>query len=100
MTSFAQRPDAAKSHSLRSTLVATPEFWGAVAIAFMWLAVLFASIYGGDLVSVNGDGTQSTTTIPSGIFVAFFASLASIAVARRAFRRDSSSSDRSDRRER
>jgi hypothetical protein len=61
---------------------------GATAIAFMWLAVLFASVYGGDLVSVSGGGTDSTT-VPSDIFVAFFASLASVAVARRAFRRAS-----------
>jgi hypothetical protein len=39
----------------------------------MWLAVLFASSYGEDVVIVNGGGTQSTTTIPCGVFVAFFA---------------------------
>ena len=68
-----------------------PELWGATAIAFMWMAVLFACIYGGDFVSLNGGGTQSTTTMPSGVFVAFFAFLASVAVARRAFQRGSDS---------
>jgi hypothetical protein len=70
-----------------------PELWGAVAIAFMWLAVLFASVYGGDFESVNGGGTNSTT-IPSGVFVALFACLASMVVARRAFRRDTGSDGR------
>jgi hypothetical protein len=87
MTSVADRPTAAEPKDLRSGLLSMPELWGATAIAVMWLAVLFASIYGGDFTSVNGGGTQSTT-IPSGIFVAFFASLASVAVARRAFRRN------------
>jgi|SRR5215207_9422030 len=91
MTSVVDRPAGAKSKDLRSGLLLTPEIWGTTAIAFMWLAVLFASIYGGDFVSVNGGGTQSTTTIPSGLFVAFFAFLASTAVARRAFRRDTDS---------
>jgi hypothetical protein len=63
--------------------------WGAIAITSMWLAVLFTSIYGHDMVSVNGDGTNSTTTIPSGLVVAFFAFLATVAVAKRAFRRES-----------
>jgi hypothetical protein len=92
MTSVADKPAGARSRDLRSGLLLTPELLGATAIAFMWLAVLFASIYGGDFVSVNGGGTQSTTTIPSGVFVAFFACLASVAVARRAFRRDTGSS--------
>jgi hypothetical protein len=64
-----------------------PELWATVAIASMWVAVLFTSIYGGDFVSANGAGSE-TTTIPSSVFVAFFACLASVAVARRAFRRD------------
>lgn len=95
MTSVTDGPAAARSTDLRSGLLSMPELWGATAIAFMWLAVLFASIYGGDFVSVNGGGNQSTT-IPSGVFVALFASLASAAVARRAFRRDTGSSGQPD----
>jgi hypothetical protein len=55
------------------------ELWGALAIAAMWLAVLFVGVYGGDVVTADG------TRIPSAIFVAIFASLATWAVARRAF---------------
>jgi F0F1-type ATP synthase assembly protein I len=63
------------------------ELWGAVAIAFMWAAVLFAAIYGGDFTSVN-TGSQSTT-IPSAVFVALFACIATASVAKRAFGRSS-----------
>lgn len=59
------------------------EFWGALAIATMWLAVLFDGIYGGDFVSTDG------TRVPSAIFIAFFASLATWAMAKRAFGRPS-----------
>ena len=62
-----------------------PEVWGSLAITMMWLAVLFASVYGPNFVSTSG---ASTTTIPSGIFVAFFACLGSAAVAKYGFRRD------------
>lgn len=59
------------------------EFWGALTIAAMWLAVLFVGVYGSDVVTADG------TRIPSAIFVAIFASLATWAVARRAFGRSS-----------
>jgi hypothetical protein len=91
MATVMDGPTATKSQTRWSGFLQMPELWGAIAIAFMWLAVLFASTGGGDFVSVNGAGAQSTT-IPSGVFVAFFASLATVAVARRAFRRDSGSS--------
>jgi hypothetical protein len=71
----------------RQRFLMMPELWAAISIAFMWLAVLFDGIYGDDFVSVNGAGTQ-TTTIPSAVFVALFAALATMSVAKRAFRRD------------
>ena len=89
MTSVADKSRVDKSMELRPSFLSMPELWGTIAIGFMWLAVLFTSIYGGDIVSVNG-GSQSTT-IPSGVLVALFACLASVAVARRAFRRDAGS---------
>lgn len=63
------------------------EMWASLAISVMWLAVLFGAVYGPNFVSTNGSGTNSTT-IPSGIFVAFFAFLASASVAKYAFRHD------------
>jgi hypothetical protein len=57
------------------------EMWASLAIAAMWLAVLFCAIFGPDFVVSSGAGT-STTTIPSGILVAFFAYLGTRVVAR------------------
>jgi hypothetical protein len=79
---------ATTHHEGHTARLATSEMWGAVAIASMWLAVLFTSVYGHDMVSVNGGGTNSTT-IPSGLVVAFLACLATVSVAKRAFRRES-----------
>jgi hypothetical protein len=58
------------------------EMWASLAISMMWLAVLFDAIYGPDFVGNSNDG--NSTTIPSVIFVAFFAFLASASVAKRA----------------
>jgi hypothetical protein len=71
----------------RHRFLMMPEFWAGISIVFMWLAVLFDGIYGDDFVSVNGSGTQ-TTTIPSAVFVALFAALATTSVAKRGFHRD------------
>jgi hypothetical protein len=62
-----------------------PAFWGAVSIAFMWLAVLFDGVFGGDMIFSNpGSGP---TTIPSAVAVALFAFVGTTAVAKRAFAR-------------
>jgi hypothetical protein len=86
MTSAVQWPVEAAPEEARPRTGWMPELWGTVAIASMWLAVLFASVYGADFVSTNGSGA-TVTRIPSGVFVALFACLASVAVARRAYRR-------------
>lgn len=59
------------------------EMWASVAISMMWLAVLFDAVYGPNFVSTSSGG--NSTTIPSAIFVALFAFLASASVAKRAF---------------
>jgi hypothetical protein len=88
MTTVTQRPaEARPQEPMRRSLLMVPELWGAVAIASMWVAVLFTAVYGGDFVSQNAGQTQSTV-IPSAVFVALFALLASASVAKRAFRRD------------
>jgi hypothetical protein len=60
------------------------EMWASLAIAVMWLAVLFDALFGPDLVVNNASGM---TTIPSAVIVAFFAYLATRVVARYGLRR-------------
>jgi F0F1-type ATP synthase assembly protein I len=60
------------------------ELWASLAISMMWLAVLFDAVFGPTFVSTSSGG--NSTTIPSAVFVALFAFLASSAVAKHAFR--------------
>ena len=64
--------------------VLVPEVWASLAIAVMWLSVLFDALFGPDLVVSNASGM---TKIPSAIIVALFAYLATRVVARYGFRR-------------
>jgi hypothetical protein len=59
------------------------EMWVALAIAVIWLAVLFDAILGPDIVSTSA---TTSTTVPSAVLVAFFAWLATRAVAKYGFR--------------
>ena len=67
------------------------EMWAAMAIAVVWIAVLFTALFAPDLVSTSA-GVNSTI-IPSVILVVPFAMLATWPIAKYGFgRRD----DRSD----
>ncbi len=57
------------------------EMWAGLSIFAMWLAVVCASVWGSDIVSNSGPG-GSSTSVPSGVAVAFFAVLGTVAVAR------------------
>jgi hypothetical protein len=59
--------------------------WTALAIAVVWLAVLFTAVFGPDLVSTTA-GTNATT-IPSAVIVAPFAALATWGIAKYGFGR-------------
>lgn len=59
------------------------EMWASLAIASMWVAVLFSAVFGPDFVSTSA-GTN-TTRIPSAVFVALFAAIATRAVAKYGF---------------
>src|SRR5690349_10076336 len=63
------------------------EIWAALAIAVIWLAVLFTAVSGPDIVSTTAGA--GTTTVPSVVVVALFAFLATWAVARYGFDRRS-----------
>ena len=59
------------------------EMWAALAIAVIWFAVLFAAVFGSDLVTTSAGANVST--VPSAVVVALFASLATWAVAKYGF---------------
>ncbi len=61
--------------------VLVTETWASLAIFAMWMAVAVAAVWGPDFVSTSGSGTN-TTTIPSGIAVAMFATIGTWFVAR------------------
>ena len=61
--------------------VLVPEMWASLAIFAMWSAVAISAVWGPDFVSTSGSAA-STTTIPSGIAVAVFASIGTWVVAK------------------
>jgi hypothetical protein len=61
-----------------------PDMWASLAIAVMWLAVLFDALFGPDIVATNMTGF---TRVPSAIVVALFAYLGTRVVARYGLRR-------------
>ena len=69
-----------------STQFLVAETWASLAIVAMWVVVAVSAVWGPDFVSVNGSGTNSTT-IPSGIAIAVFATIGTWAVAKHGFGR-------------
>jgi hypothetical protein len=86
MSTISHPPSEAVPESGRwsSQLVVT-EMWTSVAIIAMWLAVLFDAVFGPDIASTSAGG--DSTTIPSAVAVALFASLGTWAVAKYGFGR-------------
>lgn len=67
------------------------EMWAGMAIATMWIAAAFAAVFAPDIVSTSA---TSSTTIPSGVAVALFATIATRLVAKYGFaRRDGAAGD-------
>ena len=77
-----QVKEAPPARAGRKPKLAVPEMWASLAIAVMWLVVLFDALSGPDIISSNAG---SFTRIPSAIIVAFFAYLATRVVARYGF---------------
>ena len=57
--------------------------WSSIAIASMWISVLFASVFGGDIVV---ESAVDRVTTPMGVVVAVCALVASIVAAAFGFR--------------
>ena len=58
-------------------------FWAGIAIATMWLAVLFVGIFGSDFVTSSAGG--NSTSIPVVVFMLPFVLPASISASRHGF---------------
>ncbi len=67
------------------SLLRLKEVWASLAITAMWIAVAVTAVWGSNFVGSSNDG--NSTTIPSGIFVALFASIGTWAVAKYALGR-------------
>ncbi len=74
---------APERRPLAAQLLVT-EMWAALAIVAMWVAVAVSAVWGPDFVSTSAGG--NSTTIPSGIAVALFASIGTWAAAKHGFR--------------
>jgi hypothetical protein len=64
----------------------SPTIWPSLAIALMWVAVLFVGLFGPNIDTSNGAGTN-TSSVPSAVAIALFAFLSTWVVAHYAFRR-------------
>jgi len=65
--------------------LATPEMWTSLAIVAMWLAVLLDAVFGPAIKTVDAAGNGAS--VPSAVVIALFASIGTVAVARRGFER-------------
>lgn len=91
MTTIPHEPSGIVQEKQRwSSRLLVPEMWASLAIAVMWLAVLFDAIFGPDIVanSATPGGPASSTSIPSAVVVALFAFLGTWVVARHGFSRE------------
>ncbi len=78
-------PHESTSVGRRSFWLEARDLYTTVAIVVIWLSVLFVGVFGPDFVGHSNDGNG--TTIPSGIFVAFFALFATMSLAKHGFKK-------------
>jgi hypothetical protein len=75
-------PPATTERRARRDRVVLSEMWTSLAIGVIWLVVLLDALFGPDLIINNSSGF---TKLPSAIFLAFFAWLATRVVAKYGF---------------
>ena len=85
MSTISHPPTEAAQEQSWISLLRLKEAWASLAITMMWIAVAVTAVWGSDFVGASNDGTSST--IPSGIVVALFASIGTWAVAKYGFGR-------------
>jgi len=81
MSAISHPPAEVSPDTRHWTRVVVTETWASLAIFAMWVAVAISAVWGTDFVSTSGSGS-STTTIPSGIIVAMFATIGTWFVAK------------------
>ena len=85
MSTISHPPAGAAQEPGWVSLLRLRELWASLAITMMWVAVAVTAVWAPNFVGSSNDGSSST--IPSAIFVALFASLATGALAKYAFGR-------------
>jgi hypothetical protein len=80
MSTISHPPAGAAQEPGWAFLLRAKEVWASLAITAMWIAVAVTAVWGPDFVGSSNDG--NSTTIPSGIFVALFASIGTWALAK------------------
>ena len=83
MTTVSHEPSRADQMQRRWSQVLIPEMWASLTIIVMWLSVLFAAVFGPDIVT--NDVAGGSSTVPSAVVVALFAFLATWVVAKYGF---------------
>ena len=86
MATISHEPTRAAPERRRWSALLVPDMWVSLAIAVIWLSVLFDAIFGPDIVtnSVSGD----SAVVPSVVVLAPLAFFATWVVARYGFRRN------------
>lgn len=81
MSTLSHSPTEMSPDARRWAYLVVREIWASLAIFGMWAAVAISAVWGPDFVSTSGSGASSTT-IPSGIVVAMFATIGTWFVAK------------------
>ena len=83
MATITHEPSRPVERKRRWSELLVSEMWTSLAIAIIWLAVLFDAVFGPDIVTTDVAGASST--VPSAVVVALFAFLATWVVAKYGF---------------
>jgi hypothetical protein len=77
--------DSTPQHTRRAAELVVRDTWAGLSIMVMWLAVLFAAVFGPDIVTTDAGGGSSR--VPSAVAVALFAAIGTWMVAKYGFAR-------------